>query len=322
MNPRNRSVSAGIHHVTAIASDAVRNLEFYASVLGLRLVKKTVNFDDPGTYHFYFGDRTGRPGTILTFFPWRGARRGSEGPGQATATGFSVPVGSMGFWGERLDRAGVVREAAVERFGLEILPFRDPDGLRLELVEEAPFDGSDPWTGSEVPEDYAIRGFHGVTLTENALEPSARLLVERLGFEPAGEVGDRYRFEARGSGSGRVVELLHRPNLAPGGMGAGTVHHVAYRAADDEQQGAFAGELAAAGVPVTPVQDRRYFRSIYFREPGGVLFEIATDSPGFATDESIEDLGTALMLPPWLESSRDRIESVLQPLESRSSVGG
>jgi len=313
----------GIHHVTAIATDPQRNLDFYNGVLGLRLVKKTVNFDDPGTYHFYFGNEEGEPGTILTFFPWPMARRGSRGTGQTTATAFSVPEGSLGFWAERLSSEGVVAEDPKTRFAEEVLTFLDPDGLKLELVAHAEAGERPAWEAGGIAEAHAIRGFHGVTLAERELEPTARLLTETLGYRRVAESGDRTRFEAAGGGPAAIVDVLHQPGEAPGHVAAGTIHHVAFRTPSDAEQGAWLRRLAGEGHHVTPVQDRQYFHSIYFREPGGVLFEIATDPPGFALDESLDALGTGLELPPWLESRRSELEQSLPEVtlataESRS----
>jgi catechol 2,3-dioxygenase-like lactoylglutathione lyase family enzyme len=281
----------GIHHITAIASDPQRNLDFYTEVLGLRLVKLTVNFDDPGTYHFYFGDEKGAPGSILTFFPWPGAYAGRHGTGQATAVSFSVP--SLDGWADRLPGA-----KPESRFGQEVLSFADPDGLRLELVAAG---GSG--TG--------ISGFSGVTLSESGYEATARLLTQAFGYELSANEGNRFRYTGS---AGNSVDLLCQPDARRGSMGAGTVHHVAFRAATAEIQVQWKLELAKLSYDVTPVLDRQYFTSIYFREPGGVLFEIATDPPGFATDETVENLGTHLKLPPWLEPARLEIEEALPKL--------
>lgn len=307
----------GIHHVTAIATDPQRNVDFYAGVLGLRLVKRTVNYDDPGTYHLYYGDEEGRPGTILTFFPWPRARRGSRGTGQATVTAFSVPEGSLGWWDERLGRFGVIREDVTRRFDEEVLAFLDPDGMKLELAAHAGAADLPPWADGPVDAAHAVRGFHSVTLAESDPEATAGVLGS-MGFTAAGEAGLRHRF--RGSGgaaeAGTRVDLLIDPHGSPGHVAAGTVHHVAFRAADDADQLRWRETLLGRGLHVTPVLDRNYFHSIYFREPGGVLFEIATDPPGFAIDESVEELGSALRLPPWLEAQRERLESVLPQLEA------
>jgi len=305
---------AGIHHVTAIATDPRTNLQFYTEVLGLRLVKKTVNFDDPGTYHLYFGDERGRPGTILTFFPWPLARRGSRGAGQATVTSFSVPQGSLGWWLDRLEKQGVVHEDPVERLDEEALVFLDPDGLKLELVAHEGADDREPWGGSPIPAGRAVRGFHSVTLSERGYEATARLLTEILGFRKVAEAGHRFRFDTGPGGAGARVDVLCTPDAPHGRVAAGTLHHVAFRVADDEDQVAWRERLAGRDLDVTPVLDRQYFHSVYFREPGGVLFELATDPPGFTLDETVEDLGTGLKLPPWLEPHRERISGALPDL--------
>jgi glyoxalase family protein len=308
----------GIHHVTAIARDPQANVDFYAGVLGLRLVKKTVNFDDPGTYHFYYGDEQGRPGTIITFFPWPMARRGSHGAGQTTATAFSVPEGSLGWWSERLEKLGIAAEAPRARQGFdeEVITLLDPDGLKLELVARAG-DNRDPWTGGAVPAEHAIRGFEGVTLTEFNPDVTAGVVRDFLGFQPVGEGKDRFRFESGAGGPGTRVDIVARPDAPRGHVAAGTVHHVAFRVPDDPAQVAWHESLLEEGYHVSPIMDRQYFHSIYFREPGGVLFELATDPPGFTKDETVEGLGSSLQLPAWLEPDRSRIESILPPVEVR-----
>lgn len=308
----------GIHHVTAIARNPQANVDFYAGVLGLRLVKKTVNFDDPGTYHFYYGDEEGTPGTIMTFFPWPLAKVGTQGAGQTTATAFSVPEGSLGWWAERLESLGIRHEAPQARpaFDEEVITLLDPDGLRLELVARAG-DERAPWTGGPVPAEQAIRGFEGVTLTEWNPEVTANVVRDLMGFRAAGEGVDRFRFEAGAGGPGTRVDILARPDAPRGQNAAGTVHHVAFRVADDPAQVAWHEVLMERGFHVSPILDRQYFRSIYFREPGGVLFELATDPPGFTTDETVEGLGSSLRLPPWLEPDRKRIETILPRIEVR-----
>jgi glyoxalase family protein len=289
----------GIHHVTAIAGDPQRNLDFCTEALGLRLVKRTVNFDDPGSYHFYFGDEAGTPGSIVTFFAWPDGRRGRPGLGQVAATGFAVPRDSLPYWAERLRRFGAVPAEVVERFGEPVLGFADPDGLRLELVGSA---------AGGAGGDAAIRRVHGVTLVEPGLEPTARLLTETLGLERVGEAGSRVRFRAGDS----VVDVVTAREGARGQTAVGTVHHVAFRAPGEQEQAAWRAQLVGLGFHLSQVLDRSYFRSIYFREPGGVLFEIATDGPGFGVDE--RELGAALRLPPWLEPQRAAIEAQLPPV--------
>lgn len=308
--------TAGIHHVTAIASDQQRNLDFYAGVLGLRLVKRTVNFDDPTTYHFYFGDETGSPGTLMTFFAWPGARRGRPGAGQVGVTSFAIPPRSLGYWIERLIRYHVQYEQPSTRFDDErVIAFKDPDGLLLELVAHPSADSPPGWRGAQVEAEHSIRGIYSVTLWEDGHELTSRLLVDALGFRLAREQGSIYRFVARGDGPSTILDLRVVPGLWNGVMGAGAVHHVAFRARNDAEQVAVRGSLAALGSNITPQLDRQYFRSVYFREPGGVLFEIATDGPGFATDEPADALGLALKLPPWLEDRRFEIEALLPDIK-------
>lgn len=303
----------GIHHVTAITADAQDNIDFYCGVLGLRLVKLTVNFDDPGSYHLYYGDELGRPGTILTFFAWPGASRGRVGSPQATATSFAVPEGALKFWSDRFERQGVEARPVATRFGERVLGFSDPDGLALELVATMR-SGSQPPASGPVPAEAAIRGFHGVTLSEEGYENTARLLTDIMGFRPDGGEGHRFRYRAPAGDFAAVVDLLCVPDGRHGAMGAGVVHHVAFRTPDDEQQRAWRATIVGLGFNVSPVMDRTYFHSIYFREPGGVLFEIATDSPGFTADEAAEELGTRLRLPPWLEPERPRLLKLLPRL--------
>jgi glyoxalase family protein len=292
----------GIHHITALAGDPQRNLDFYRDVLGLRLVKLTVNFDDPGTYHFYFGDQTGKPGTILTFFPWPGAARGRQGPGQAAAICFATGEGSMSEWTDRLGKRGVAVQGPVKRFNQQVLSFSDPDGLPLELV------------GCSAGSQASIVGFHSVALSESGYEATAELLSRAFGFIKTGEEGNRFRYNVPGGGIGTAVDLICQPEARGGSMGVGCIHHVAWRTQTDECQNLWRQKLTQMGQNVTPVLDRVYFHSIYFREPGGVLFEIATDPPGFLTDESIDQLGTHLKLPRWLEPQRAQIERSLPEL--------
>jgi glyoxalase family protein len=300
----------GIHHITAIAGNAQANVDFYSGVLGLRLVKRTVNFDDPLTYHLYYGTEVGAPGTILTFFAWPNAYRGRVGSGQVNATALAVPKGSLGWWEQRFMELRVKHDLRLNRFGDEVLPFQDGDGMMLELVEAE--DGRPAWKGGGVPEEYAIRGVYGVTAHEEGYEMTAQLLTETLLFTPVGQEGNRFRYKA-GDSEG-IIDLLCTPDGPRSRGGAGVVHHIAWRVPDDADQLAWRKTVAGAGMNVSPVLDRQYFHSIYFREPGGVLFEIATDAPGFATDETAEKLGQALKLPPWLEGARPQIEAGLEPI--------
>lgn len=294
----------GIHHVTAIAAAPQPNVDFYTSFLGMRLVKKTVNFDDPGTYHFYYGDRTGSPGSILTFFPWPGARRGYHGNGQVTVTSFAVPKGSLGRWEERARANGVSTDAIATRFDEEVLSLRDPDGLQLELAGSL-----------EAGDGDAIGKIHSATISEDGYQRTAKLLTDTMGFRLTNEHGNRFRYEVAEGGPGATVDVLCTPDLRRGSGGAGTVHHIAWRTPDDRQQFAWHRQLIDLQYNVSPVMDRQYFHSIYFREPGGVLFEIATDPPGFTVDEPLESLGTGLMLPPAYEKSRKQIELTLPEIK-------
>lgn len=303
----------GLHHVTAIASKPQQNLDFYTEVLGLRLVKRTVNFDDPGTYHFYFGDDTGSPGTILTFFPWPHVSRGSMGVGETSATAFSVPAGSLDYWESRLAGMGIPVEREDSRLEHKVLKFIDLDGMKLELVGQIRGPETKPARTSNVPAKHSISGFFGVTLCEAGFERTAAVL-QKMGFWQVGAEGNRYRFSSASQARGSHVDVLVQPQLMYGRMGAGSVHHIAFRAPSDEAQLAWREELKGLGLDITPVLDRMYFHSIYFREPGGVLFEIATDPPGFTTDEPAESLGESLKLPSWYEPKRQLIESVLPPV--------
>ena len=313
-----QSPIVGLHHVTAIASDPQRNLDFYTGVLGLRFVKRTVNFDDPGTYHFYFGDDAGLPGTILTFFPWPHASRGHSGVGEVTKTAFSVPVSSLDYWRERLTEQGVLVEDTGKRFEERVLTFPDPDGMKIEIVAHAAAGDVNAPRFASVPPEHSIRGFFGVTLLESRADETAAIL-NLMGFQKIGEEGSRQRFAAEGHALGNHIDLLIDPSAKFGRAGAGSVHHIAFRAADDAAQKAWRVEIAKH-LDVTPVLDRTYFHSIYFREPGGVLFELATDPPGFALDEPIESLGEELRIPGWLESKRSIIERKLAPIVLHKSV--
>lgn len=310
MNTQSHHVT-GLHHITAISSDVKRNVQFYTQVLGLRFVKKSVNQDDVGTYHLYYGNYTGAPGTALTFFPWAGLPRGRPGRGQAYATAFSVPAGALTFWQERLARLKVATFPVEERYGDQVLPFLDHDGLRLELVVTTENDPRPATPSAEIPAEHAIRGFHSSTLALNDAAPTAAVLTGQMGYRQVGAGGYRTRFTAGAGGPGTYVDLLVDPSIPRGLNGAGTIHHVAFRVPDDATQVAARAVLQQHALPVSPVIDRAYFKSIYYREPAGVLFEIATDQPGFAIDEPVETLGTKLSLPPHLEPHRAEIEAGL-----------
>jgi glyoxalase family protein len=303
----------GLHHVTAIAEDPQRNVDFYTTVLGLRLVKRTVNFDAPDTYHLYYGDASGRPWTLLTFFPWPGAPNGRQGTGLTTATAFSVPPESLGWWQQRLQALGVDADAPVAGADEEVLRLRDPDGLVIELVASEG-DSRSGWDGvAAIPFDNAIRGLFSVTMTEQLLDPTAEMLDGLLGMQHGKDTADGTRFVMSGGAEGTAVDV--RPSKENRGVqAAGTVHHIAFRAPDGETQAKWRLELLEAGVQVTEILDRQYFTSIYFREPGGVLLEIATDQPGFTVDEPLLELGQHLKLPPWLEPSREQIQASLPSL--------
>jgi glyoxalase family protein len=320
---------AGIHHVTAVASDPQRNLDFYTKVLGLRFVKLTVNFDDPGTYHFYFGNERGEPGTVLTFFPWPHVKRGVQGTGSVIATAFSAPKASKQWWTEHLAKAGINITAST-RFGDDVLAFEDHDGMGLEIVLH---DGAmaAPFVSRDVPVQHALRGFHSVTLLLQDAGDTASLLQGAMGFAPAGTDNGRQRFIASGDAKAfaRVVDILTPAKTMTGSapatkLGAGVVHHVAFRTPDLATHRKWQEVIAENDLHVTPVLDRNYFQSIYFREPGHVLFEFATDQPGFAVDEPLEQLGTTLKLPAQYESKRDVIVRVTPriTLPTGGTVGG
>jgi glyoxalase family protein len=319
--------TAGIHHVTAIAGDPQRNLDFYVGLLGLRLVKLTVNFDDPSTYHFYFGDGAGNPGTILTFFPWSGAERGRLGTGQASSVAFAICRASLGYWLGRLVQYGVKYEGPTRRFGEQVLSLRDPDGMQVELVTHEPAEAWNTLPGGVLPPEHDLRGFHSLMLWEEGYEQTAQLLTNELGFQAVGDEQNVFRYRATGEGSassntpGTIIDVRCAPGFWRGRVAVGTIHHAAFRARNDAMQLALRTHLVERGFNVTPVLDRNYFRSIYFREPGGVLFEIATDPPGFTVDEPLAELGTSLKLPPWLENLRGELENTLLPLR-RSARGG
>jgi len=308
------NVIAGFHHLTAIVGNPQQNLDFYTHVLGQRLVKQTVNFDDPESYHLYYGDEVGTPGTIMTFFAWPDAPRGRRGTGQIVAIAFSIPATALDYWIERLTHHGVATTGPTTRFNEQVIAFLDPHGLALELVAHQDPGPHTGWKQGPVPEQHAIRGFSSITLSEKQHEQTATLLTEVLGFRALQQEGNRFRYEVGAGGPGATVDVLQQPDLPPGHIAVGTVHHVAWRTEDDAHQLNWQQHLLTYGYEVTPVRDRQYFHSIYFDEPGGVLFEIATDPPGFSIDEPVEQLGTHLKLPPWLEPRRLELEQSLLPL--------
>ena len=309
----------GLHHVTAICRDPERNVRFYTGVLGLRLVKITVNQDAPTVYHLYYGDETGSPGSVLTFFPWPRAKSGRPGLGQANVVSFAIRPTSLGYWTERLIHQGIAYEGPRRQRGETRIAFRDPDGLMLELVAHPEADERPYWADGPVPGEHAIRGLHSVTLWEDAIEDTDRLLTDTLGFRQVSERGAIRRYAIGDGGPGTLVDVRSAPEFWDGVVSVGTVHHVAWRTPDAEQHQAWQETIADLGYHVTPVIERHYFRSIYFREPGGVLFEVATDPPGFTIDESVDELGSRLVLPPWLEdeAERERIERLLPAPPSR-----
>lgn len=304
----------GLHHITAIADNAKRNHEFYTKVLGLRMVKKTVNFDDPGTYHFYFGDEQGTPGTILTFFPWEGIGPGRTGTGMATDIGYSVPKGSLEFWADRFKQFNVKQDSVQERFGEQYLSFKDPDGLNIDLLIPDSEDKRIPWETEDVKADVALRGFHDITLTLRNIKATAEILTDVLGYKLLEQEGKLYRFKTDAIENAAVVDLLESPGTAPGHNAAGTNHHVAFRVKDDTILMEYREKVLSKGLSITPKIDRDYFFSLYFREPGGVLFELATDNPGFTRDEPLNELGSHLKLPKQYEAARARIEKALPQL--------
>lgn len=304
----------GLHHITAIAGKAKPNLDFYTRVLGLRLLKKTVNFDDPGTYHLYYGDEKGSAGTIITFFPYEGSPRGRAGSGMATTIGYAVPEGSFDFWIRRFQAHGVSYGVPAERFGERYLPFQDPDGLQLELVIPKGGDARKPWETEEVKAAVATRGFHSVTLTLRNIKATAAVLTDIFGYQLQDQQENHYRYRTDAVEHAAVIDLLLQPDASQGNGSAGTIHHIAFRVKNEEVLMQFREKVARKGLSITDKIDRNYFYSLYFREPGGVLFEIATDNPGFGIDEPFDQLGSSLLLPPQYEPHRAKIEAVLPKL--------
>ncbi len=310
-------VISGMHHVTAIASGAQDNLNFYTHVMGLRLVKRTVNFDAPDTHHFYYGDQAGNPGTLLTFFPFGHAAPGRVGPGIAESVSLAIPEDALEPWLLKLAEHGYETDGPKPRFDSQVLGLHDPDGLRIELVSEPDVEQASSTGNAKLPSiSPSITGLHSISLCVEAPYRTAVLLTEMFGYEPIAEEAGRQRFRSPKRGLGGIIDVLCSPERMRGRMGAGSIHHVAFRARDEAEQLLWREAILARGYNVTPVLDRQYFRSIYFREPGGVLFEIATEPPGFAIDETPDALGKALKLPPWLEPQRGDIERRLQPLNT------
>jgi glyoxalase family protein len=304
----------GIHHITAIAGYAKRNYDFYTKVLGLRFIKKTVNFDDPKTYHFYFGDEVGSPGTILTFFPWEGVPRGKQGSGMPTEIGYAVPNGTFDFWTNRFTEYFVKVTGSGTRFGEEYIAFEDPDGLPLTLIIPKIEDNRKPWETDEVGAKVATTGFHSITLTLRSVKETAQILTDIFDYKFVGQEGNRYRYATNHVANAAIVDLLEALNEMPTGNAGGTIHHVAFRVKDEDALMAFREKVLAKGLNITQKIDRNYFFSLYFREPGGVLFELATDNPGFSIDESVSELGKNLKLPAQYEGHRKQIEAVLPSL--------
>jgi|SRR6185437_3747738 len=328
---------SGIHHITAIAGNAQRNYDFYTRTMGLRMVKRTVNFDDPGTYHFYYGNETGTPGTILTFFPWEGIAQGRTGTGLATEIGYSVPAGSLEFWAQRFREHKIKSGEVAERMGETYLPFADPDGLNFSLIVPGTPDSRTAWKTPEIGDAVATKGFHSVTLTLKNIAPTVEVLTDIFGYTLQRQEGNRYRFVAAASAASAspaagnaaagnastaaslaptasIVDIIEAPREVRGLNGSGTNHHVAFRVADEATQAEFREKILLKGLHITPKINRDYFYSVYFREPGGVLFELATDDPGFTVDEPKAELGSHLKLPVQYESMRDSIEKGLPAL--------
>lgn len=303
----------GLHHITAIADNAQRNLDFYTKILGVRLVKKTVNFDDPGTYHFYFGNEEGTPGTILTFFPWEGIGKGTNGSGLATHIGYSVPKGSLGFWKNRLQQFNINVEEE-EIFGEKLISFQDPDGLQLQFIESSTPDNRKVWTTGDIKHENALKGSHNITLTLKKADRTIQVLTDIFGYNLQKQEGDRYRFSTDAIETANLVDIIENDKIPLGRNAAGTNHHAAFRVKDDKVLMEFREKVLSAGFNITPKIDRDYFYSLYFREPGGVLFEIATDNPGFTIDEPLNELGRNLKLPKQHEALREKIEAVLPKL--------
>jgi glyoxalase family protein len=321
LSSRRMNTISGLHHVTAIAGPAQENLDFYSGILGMRLVKKSVNQDDPGTYHLFYADAEGHPGTDITFFPWADLAPRRDGYGLSTEVSLAVPPGSLDFWAERFTKLGASASAPETRFGAKVLPVRDPHGLPIALVESESSLGRPftPWDRSPIPEPFQIRGLESARMLEHDLDEPTAFLRDAFGFREMSEETGWHRYGVGEGASGQYLDLRAAPNERRGAWGTGTIHHLAWRVADDAEQLAVREQVLRQGAQPTPVIDRFWFKSVYFREPGGVLFELATDGPGFAVDEAAESLGESLVLPPWLEPNRDAIEKVLPKLTSPAS---
>lgn len=310
--------SAGIHHITGITGDGKKNFSFYTKTLGLRFVKRTVNFDDPSAWHLYYGNETGAPGSALTFFLWNGVRPGNQGTGQAVEVGYAIPKGSLGFWKKRLDAEGLSPSES-ERFGDKLLSLSDAEGMKIELVETAGAASAPAWADGPAPVEHALRGFSGITLRPHNGTRTGEVLKDGFGYADGGKENDKNGERQRYLGSadiGAHIDVVIGKDEPRGSQGAATLHHVAFRAKDDADEMEITNKIRnVLCLDTTEQIDRMYFRSVYFREPGGILFEIATDSPGFTWDEPKETLGTSLKLPPWHEKNRAAIEKALPPLE-------
>lgn len=310
----------GIHHITALASDPQRNIDFYLRLLGLRLVKRTVNFDAPDVYHLYYGDESGTPGTILTFFPFQDAVRGRRGAGEVSALAFRVPPSAREYWIHRLSSHGIRFQGPHRRFEHDVLSFEDPDGLSIEFEFSGGESADRPWVDGPVPPEYGIKGLSGATMLLRQSTYTEIMLRNLLGFQPAGAEEHRERYLVGNGDYTAAIDLVTDREIFPARQGAGSIHHIAWRVPGYNHQAAWRTRIAEAGLDVTEIIDRQYFRSIYFHEPGGVLFEIATDQPGFTIDESVDSLGTALKLPSWLEPRRQQLERVLPPIDITISL--
>ena len=309
-----KQLITGLHHVTAMASNPQDNVNFYAGILGLRLVKKTINFDAPDVYHLYYGDESGLPGSIMTFFPFRNMVPGSQGHGQTKATTFSIPTKSVDYWLKRFEKFEVAHKAPKQRFNETVIEFQDFDGMPLELIAND-LDNRAPFSYGNIPLGHAIRGFYSVELYETKYEYTESVLVNLLDHQFVAEEGNRRRYAPNGAAPGQLIDIVYDGKREFGIGGSGTVHHIAFDTQSDDSQLEVRERVIQGGLMPTQVLDRQYFHSIYFREPGGVLFEVATTPPGFTYDESVETLGTDLKLPPWVEHRREYIEGLLEPIE-------